>query len=90
MPEFFHRHADADFVIGAPSQLNSVLGTHPLADQQRIEGDAASEGAERDRPAAQRDEIVGEPQAPGAFHVFRHQRRCARMCAPKWRPITRA
>ena len=43
-----YRHADADFVVGAadPAEFLRVerIG---LADQQRIEGDAAAEGTER-------------------------------------------
>ncbi len=74
-----HRHADADFVIGAadPAEFLRVEGV-ALADQQRIEGDAAADRAERGA-VLRRDaiKIIGEPQTAGAFHVLRHQRRIA-------------
>ena len=79
-------------LLALPSQLNfGRVERIALADQQRIERDAASDGAERGA-VLRRDAIepVGEPQAAGALHVARYQVGLPGMCLPMWRPMTRA
>ena len=75
--------ADADFVVGAadPGELGGVE-LRGLVAEQRIEAGAAADDAER-RAVLRADvvEPVGEPQAAGALHVLRHDRRDCRGCA---------
>jgi hypothetical protein len=71
------RHTDADLVVGAAEPVEFLcIELVALADQERIEGDAAADGAER-RAVLRRHAVepVGEPQAAGAFHVARYQGR---------------
>ena len=74
-----HRDADADLVISAGNPVESLrIEGIALADEERIESDAAADRA--DRGAVMRRhavEIIGKTQAAGAFEVLRHQRRIA-------------
>ncbi len=68
--------ANADLVIGAadPVELLRVEGV-ALADQQRIEGNAAADRADCGT-IVRRDaiKVIGEAKTAGAFEIFRHNR----------------
>src|SRR5262249_50840032 len=73
------RHAHAHLVVGAadPGELGAVeLGA--LLAEDRIEPGAAADGGDHAAVLwGDAEHPVGEPQAAGAFHVLRHDRRIA-------------
>ena len=80
MPAVLQRDADGDLVIGAadPGEFRRVILRSAFI-EQRIEGDAACGRAEDGAVARRRRiEKIGEPEAPGALHVLRHDGRISR------------
>jgi len=74
------RDADADLVIGAadPGEFRGVVSRARFA-EQRIERGAPAGGANHAAVARRSTvEIIGQPQAAGAFHVLRHDGGIAR------------
>ena len=66
------RHADADLVIGAadPAEFLRVERI-ALSDQERVEGDAAADGADRGAVLRRHPiEEIGKPQAARALDVL--------------------